>query len=329
MLMTSIGHQTGLFEAMAGLAPSTSAEIAAAAQLNERYVREWLAAMVTGRIVEYDPASKTYRLPPEHAASLTRAAGPANLAGPMVLMTDVARVEQQVIRCFREGGGVPYSEYERFDAIMAESSGRRFDALLISEMLPLVAGLVQKLEEGIDVADIGCGSGRAINIMAKAFTNSRFFGYDFGVEAIGTAKAEATSLGAANATFIVRDVADLGERDRFDLITAFDAIHDQARPDLVLKAIYDALRPGGAFLCADFYASSNLEENLDHPSGPMMYTVSTMHCMTVSLALGGMGLGTAWGRHLAVEMMKAAGFPDVSVHRIREDRVNSYYIAQK
>jgi SAM-dependent methyltransferase len=285
--------------------------------------------MVTGRIVDYDPEERTYHLPPEHAASLTRSAGPANLAGPMVLMTDVARVEQQIVRCFREGGGVPYSEFERFDAIMAESSGRRFDALLLQEILPLIPGLVERLETGIDVADIGCGSGRAINLMAKAFPNSRHVGYDFGADAIATANAEAAELGVANATFVVRDVAELDEMNRFDLITAFDAIHDQARPDLVLKGIYDALRPGGAFLCADFYASSNLEENLDHPSGPMMYTISTMHCMTVSLALGGMGLGTAWGRQLAVEMMKAAGFPDVSVHRIREDRVNSYYIATK
>lgn len=328
MFMTSIGHQTGLFDAMARLPAGTSPQIANATGLDERYVREWLAAMVVGRIVDYDSSAQTYALPTEHAAWLTRAAGPANMASPMVLLTDAARVEQEVVRCFREGGGVPYSSYDRFHALMAETSGRRFDHGLLSEVLPL-AGVVQRLQQGIDVADVGCGSGHAINIMARAFPNSRFVDYDFGAEVIETATAEASTLGLQNASFRERDVAFLGETERFDLVTAFDAIHDQARPDLVLKCIYDGLRPGGTFVCVDVAASSRLEENMDHPVAPFLYTISTMHCMTVSLALGGMGLGTMWGEQRAVEMMQEAGFGDVETRRLPSDRFNNYYVAVK
>jgi SAM-dependent methyltransferase len=328
MFMTSIGHQTGLFDVMAGLPASTSQRIADAARLDERYVREWLAAMAVGNIVNYDAAAQTYALPAEHAAWLTRAAGPANMASPMVLLTDAARVEQEVVRCFREGGGVPYSSYDRFHALMAETSGRRFDHGLLAEVLPL-AGVVERLRQGIDVLDIGCGSGHAINLMAREFPKSRFVGYDFGAEVIETATAEASALALQNVRFLERDVAYLGEREAFDFVTAFDAIHDQARPDLVVRCAYDALCPGGTFLCVDVAASSRLEENMDHPVAPFLYTISTMHCMTVSLALDGMGLGTMWGEQRAVEMMQEAGFGEIEVRRLPSDRFNNYYVAVK
>jgi SAM-dependent methyltransferase len=329
MYMISVGHQTGLFDAMSTLTPSTSEQVAEAAGLNERYVREWLGAMVTGRIVEHEPSTRSYWLPPEHAASLTRAAGFRNLSVTAMILTALATVEQPVVRCFQEGGGVPYAAFERFDEIMAEVSARRFDAGLLTEAVPAVDGLKQQLESGIDAADVGCGQGRAVCILAEAFPASRFVGYDFSEDAVALASAEATAKGLKNAAFEVRDVTYLGQSGRFDFITAFDAIHDQARPDLVLRGIYDALKPGGTFLCVDFAASSNLEDNMALPGAPMTYTISTMHCMTVSLALGGMGLGTVWGEQKAVEMMKAAGFVSVEVKRLPSDRVNNHYIARK
>ena len=123
--------------------------------------------------------------------------------------------------------------------------------------------------------------------------------------------------------------ARLGEAGRFDFITTFDAVHDQARPDLVLAAIADALRPGGVYLCVDTAASSALAENLDHPLGPFLYTVSCMHCMTVSLADGGMGLGTMWGEQTARTMLAEAGFTSVTAARLDSDFLNSYLIASK
>ncbi len=328
-LLTSIGHQTGLFDTMAGQPPSTSQQVADAAKLNERYVREWLGAMVTGRIVEYDPVGRTYRLPPEHAAALTRAAGPDNLGPLMQFIPLLAQVEEGVIESFRNGGGVPYSAYPKFQQLMSEESARVFDATLVDVTLPLVPGLVERLRSGIDVLDVGCGSGHAINLMAQAFPNSRLMGYDFSAEGVAAGSAEATAMGLSNARFEVKDVAALDEPSRYDFITAFDAIHDQAQPTNVLKAIADALRPDGAFLMVDIAASSNIEENIEHPLGPALYMFSTMHCMTVSLALNGEGLGTVWGEQIARQKLADAGFTKVEVKQVPDDILNSYYIATK
>jgi SAM-dependent methyltransferase len=328
-LMVSLGHKTGLFDTMAGLPPSTSQQIASAAGLNERYVRECLGALVTGRIVEYDSAGKTYRLPPEHAVSLTRAAGPNNLAALMQFTALMGLVEDKVADSFRKGGGVPYSEYPAFQRLMAESSAQVRDVTLIDAILPLVPGLTELLEKGIDVADVGCGAGHDINLMAKAFPNSRFIGYDFSEEGVATGKAEANMMGLSNAEFEVKDAATLDGSRQFDLITVFDAIHDQAQPAQVLQGISDALRPDGVFICVDIAASSRLEENMDHPLGPMLYGISTMHCMTVSLALGGAGLGTVWGTQLAHQMMKDAGFKQIDTKSVEGDTFNAYYIARK
>jgi ubiquinone/menaquinone biosynthesis C-methylase UbiE len=328
-LMTSLGHRTGLFDVMDGLPASTSEQIAGAASLNERYVREWLGAMVTGGIVEYDPNDATYTLPAEHAAHLTRAAGPGNLAAFSEVIPMLAPVQDKLEVVFRAGGGLPYSEYARFHDFMAEISGQRDDGILIDGTLNLVPGLKDRLASGIDVADVGCGSGHAINLMAQAFPTSRFTGIDFSEEGIANGKAEAASLGLENASFVLEDAATLAGPPSYDLITTFDSVHDQARPDLVLKGIADSLRPGGTYLCVDIQASSDVAKNLDHPLAPMIYTVSTMHCMTVSLALDGMGLGAAWGNEKATEMIAAAGFTDIDVKNVEGDIMNAYYIATK
>jgi SAM-dependent methyltransferase len=328
-MMVSVGHRTGLFDTMAGLPPADSQTIADAAGLQERYVREWLGAMVTGQIVELDPVAGTYRLPPEHAAMVTRAAGPDNFASFAQFVAMLGKVEDGIVDAFREGGGVPYSEYPEFQRLMAEESAQVFDAVLVDVVLPLVPGLVERLQEGIDVADVGCGQGHAINLMAKAFPQSRFVGYDFSEEGITAGRDEASSLGLANARFEVKDAATLDGPPAFDLITTFDAVHDQADPARVLKGIAEALRPGGVYLCVDIQASSHVHENVDHPLGPFLYTVSCMHCMTVSLALDGEGLGAAWGQQKAEEMMRDAGFTEIDVKTVEGDIINNYYIARK
>ncbi len=328
-LMTSIGHQVGLFDAMADQPPATSQQIAEAAGLNERYVREWLGAMVTGQVVDYNPADATYSLPPEHAAWLTRAAGINNLAIQAQYIPLLAQVEDPIIECFRNGGGVPYSAYPRFQRLMAEDSAAIHDAALIDTILPLVPGLRERLQSGIEVADIGCGRGHAINLMAQAFPKSRFVGYDFSEEGIRAGRNEAHGLGLTNAQFEVRDVTRLDMQEQFDLITAFDVIHDQAQPAQVLQGIADALRAEGVFLMVDIGASSNLHENMDFMLAPFMYTISCMHCMTVSLALNGAGLGAMWGEQKARHMLAEAGFTRVEVKQIEGDLFNNYYIAAK
>jgi 2-polyprenyl-3-methyl-5-hydroxy-6-metoxy-1,4-benzoquinol methylase len=328
-ILLSIGHQTGLLDTMAGLAPATSAQIADAAGLNERYVREWLGGMTTGRVVEYDADTATYSLPAHRAGVLTRAAGPQNLAVVAQFLPLLGEVEQKIIGCFRAGGGLPYSEFPRFHQLMAEESGAVFDATLVDVVLPLVDGLPDRLRAGVDVADFGCGSGHAINVMAQAFGASRFTGIDFSEQAIATGIREAAERGLTNATFESHDLPELNKAEAYDVITVFDAIHDQAQPARVLENIYRALRPGGVLLMADIKASSRLEENVGAPMSTYLYTTSLMHCMTVSLALDGAGLGTAWGTQLAVKMLGDAGFDDVRVAEIEADPINNYYLAFK
>jgi len=327
-LLTSVGHQTGLFEEMAVLPPATSREVADAAGLDERYVREWLGGMTTAGVVRYDPATAAYHLPPEHAAVLTAAAGPNNIAILMQHVSMMGEVEKRTVERFRTGGGLTYADYPHFHRNMAETSAAVHDAALVDGILPLAPGLVEGLESGIDLADIGCGSGHAVNIMAAAFPRSRFTGYDFVERAILDARAEAERLGLTNVRFEVVDVARLHAVERYDAITAFDAIHDQAHPATVLANIRRALRPGGTFLMVDINASSNVEDNVAIPWGAYLYAISTFHCMSVSLGLGGDGLGTVWGRQLALSMLADAGFSDVEAKEVEADPFNAYFVAR-
>jgi 2-polyprenyl-3-methyl-5-hydroxy-6-metoxy-1,4-benzoquinol methylase len=326
-IMTSIGHRTGLFDAMAGLAPSTSEQIASAAGLNERYVREWLGAMAVGGTVEHDAESGTYFLPPEHAAWLTRAATPNNIAVTTQFIPLMGSVEDGIVESFKEGGGLPYSAFPRFHEVMAEDSGQTVVAALTEAILPLVPGLTERLEEGMDVLDVGSGSGRALNLLARTFPNSRFTGYDISEEAI--ARAEAEAQGLTNVRFEIKDAATLDEKERYDLITTFDAIHDQAKPAAVLEGIARALKPDGIYLMQDIAGSSHVHNNMEHPLGTLLYTISTMHCMTVSLSQGGDGLGTMWGEEKAREMLREAGFAKVEVKQLPHDFANSYYVVTK
>jgi SAM-dependent methyltransferase len=327
-LMCSVGYRTGLFETMAKLPPSTSEEIARAANLNERYVREWLGSVATGGIVTLDPAANKYSLLAEHAMSLTAAAGPGNLALMTQFVSQFGNVEDEIVESFHNGGGVPYSRFHGFQRLQAELTASIFDLALIPVTLELVPGIKDRLRDGIDVADVGCGAGHALNLMAKEYPNSRFVGYDFSEEGVAAGRKEAETLGLSNARFEVKDVATLDGSVKFDLITVFDAIHDQAKPRTVLKGIHDSLKDGGVFLCSDIHANSNVADNMGHPMAPMMYMVSTFHCMTVSLALGGEGLGTMWGEQKALELFAEAGFSDVRIEHVEGDPMNSYYIAR-
>jgi hypothetical protein len=245
MVMVEVGRRVGLFDTLAGLGPASSAEIAARGGLSERYVREWLGAMVCGGLIEYDVATGTYRLPPEHAASLT-GEHTRNFATVAEMLPLLMRVIPDMTEAFRTGAGVPYSAYQPdFTGVMDRRSRPRYD-----------------------------------------------------------------------------DAAR-----PFDLITAFDAIHDQADPAGVLRRIRGLLAPDGVFVMLDVCASSHLAENVGVPMAPYLYTVSTMHCMSVSLAGGGPGLGAAWGHQVATRMLEEAGFQEVRLFE-RVDPVNSLYVAR-
>jgi 2-polyprenyl-3-methyl-5-hydroxy-6-metoxy-1,4-benzoquinol methylase len=216
---------------------------------------------------------------------------------------------------------------------MAEDSGQTVLAALDAHILPLLGEEVfDKLRSGVRVLDIGCGRGKALLHLAARFPNSEFVGYDLSQEALAAAHQSAVRSGLSNTGFFQRDLSDFGktaESGAFDLVTAFDAIHDQASPQSVLEGVFTTLKAGGTFLMQDIRASSHLENNLDHPIAPLLYTLSTMHCMTVSLAQGGAGLGTMWGEERAVEMLRKAGFEEITTHQLVHDFQNNFYVMQK
>jgi SAM-dependent methyltransferase len=327
-LMIDVASRTGLLEALAA-GDGTSADLADRAGLVERYVRECLGALVTGGIVEYDPATRRYALPPEYAVCLT-GPGSLNLTPLARLNTLLARHVDGVTQAFREGGGVPYEEFrpEFTDVVDAANRGL-LDEQLTAGILPATGALPARLEVGTRVADIGCGTGHAVNLLARAYPRSSFVGYDLAADAIARARAEAAEWGLANASFDVRDVRQLPTDPPFGAVFAFDAIHDQADPAGILARVHAALEPGGVFVMVDFKAASALEDNVGNPLAPWIYGVSTLHCLTVSLAQGGAGLGTAWGEQLARQMLAEAGFVDVTVHDVPDDPLDAVYVAHK
>ncbi|MFO7571397.1 MAG: class I SAM-dependent methyltransferase [Gaiellaceae bacterium] len=331
MVMTSVGHRAGLFDALAALDAATSHELAGAANLDERYVREWLGAMVTGRIVEVDPDSGRYWLPAEHAAWLTRAASPDNLAVEAQWITTLSAVEDDILECFQNGGGVPYQRFDRFHEVMAEESAQTVLSVLFSHLLPLIPGMPERLEAGASLLDLGCGRGRALVMLAERFPASTFLGYDLSAEATAFASAQAVERGLANVRFEQRDLSTFdrdAEPESFDYVATFDAVHDQARPLAMLRGIRRALKPEGVYLMQDIQGSSHVHENIDHPGAPLLYMISCMHCMTVSLAQGGDGLGAMWGEQKARELLAEAGFSSVDVHLLDHDPFNAYFVVR-
>jgi ubiquinone/menaquinone biosynthesis C-methylase UbiE len=331
-LMISIGHRTGLFDAMRDRPPMTSAEIASATGLHERYIREWLGAMVTGGIVEVNAETTQYRLPPEHAACLTRPAGADNIAVFAQYIPLLAIVEDDIIECFRKGGGVPYSRYPRFHEVMAEDSGQSVVSSLESHILPLVPGLAERLTAGIRMLDVGCGSGRVLVRLASLFPKSRFVGVDLSEEALSRGRREAAQAKLANATFIQRDLSDFHERAEpgaFDFVTTFDAVHDQSRPLNVLKGIHRTLADDGVYLMQEIKGTSHVDRDSQYPLATLLYTISCMHCMTVSLAQGGEGLGAMWGEEKVRDYLARAGFSSVVKHELAHDIQNDWYVARK
>jgi ubiquinone/menaquinone biosynthesis C-methylase UbiE len=331
-LMVSVGHRTGLLDVMSKSPPATSEEIAVQAGLNERYVREWLGAMVTARVVEIDPTSMGFWLPAEHAAFLTRAAAADNMAVFAQYIAMFGCVEDDIVECFRNGGGVPYEKFPRLHEVMAEESGQFVRSSLESLILPLVPGLTDRLGKGIRVLDVGCGRGRVMNRLAEMYPRSRFTGMDLSTDAIGFARDEAAKKNLNNIEFVAVDLSNFDESaepESFDFATTFDAIHDQAKPLNVLKGIHRALKPDGVYLMQDISGTSHVDKDIEHPIGTFLYTCSCMHCMTVSLAQGGEGLGTMWGEEKTRQYLQRAGFRSITTHRLAHDIQNNWYVVMK
>lgn len=335
-LAIAIGYRTGLFEAMAALnAPASAADIAAAAGLHPRYVREWLGIMTTGRIVELSPASATtarYHLPSVHADFLCRHGDETNFAvytQEIPLLTQCAM--DPVISAFASGAGVPYRHYPRFQAFMNELARAKHETMLVEEFLPSVdrGRLLERLQRGIVVCDLGCGEGVALNRMAEAFPESRFVGLDIDPNALAVGRKAAREKGLTNATFIQQDATRIREdpslAGAFHYITAFDSIHDQSAPLEALRNIRYALASDGIFSMIDIAAGSEHRDNLEHPMGPFLYCVSLLHCLPVGLVDAGAGLGMMWGTEQALELLGQAGFTEIKLLEMEFDPFNRHY----
>lgn len=326
-LLVDVGHRAGLFEAAAGAGPLTSSELTDRITGSERHVREWLGGVTTAGIFTYDPATQTYELPAVHAAVLTGATS-SNIAPMLSGLALLGNHVPAVSRTLVEGGGIPYSAYRpAFTTCMDQIMRRVYDDALLDGYIGQVPGLPELLVEGSRVADIGCGTGHTTNLLARAFPHSTFVGIDLADDAIELARAEALQWDLQNVTFEIGDVAEL--TGPYDVVVAFDCIHDQARPADVLAAVRRALSPDGVFAAVDVAAESHLEDNLDNPLVPYFFTTSLFHCMQVSLAEGGTGLGTCWGRQTAVRMLEEAGFDDVAiVETPPSDPMNAIFVGR-
>lgn len=339
-LAMAVGYRARLFDVMDTFdSPQTVSVIAEKANLNARYVGEWLGVMVCGGIVELSEdkeGSDCFYLPKAHGDVLTRRAGNANLGvytQEIPLLTTCAL--KPVLDGFRTGKGVDYTHYPKFHDFMAQLANAKHRQVLVDVFLPSVdhGRIVRQLETGIRVCDLGCAEGIAVMLMAAAFPNSSFVGIDISAAAIEKARAESERKGLKNLAFLELDAAALrGNQDleqSFDYVTAFDAVHDQARPLEALKGVYSMLKKDGTFSMIDIAAESRLADNRDHPMGSFLYTVSLMHCMPVGMVDGGTGLGMMWGRQRAFEMLKTAGFARVEVAEIPDDPFNFHYLCRK
>ncbi|HEX7831941.1 MAG TPA: methyltransferase domain-containing protein [Thermoanaerobaculia bacterium] len=314
-LMISIGHRTGLFDALAVLPPSTSHDIASTAGLAERHVREWLAAMVAAHIVDYEPRTGTYFLPIEYAAVLSRSAGADSMAPAAQLVSLLGSMEDLVVTAFRSGGGVTPEAYDHVNELMAVEKWQGFDDTAVEAMLEMLPGMRDRLVKGAVVLDVGCGNGAMLIAMARMFPRSAFRGYDLSGEAIARACDRVEESGLRNIEFAVGDGASIEEPHSYDLVFALESIHEHGFPRVALRHIAAALKRDGLFVMQEVAITSQLARAVDHPFAPMLYTISAMHSVPVALAQDGEAFGRMWGEERAMQLLVEAGFRSVRIER--------------
>jgi SAM-dependent methyltransferase len=291
-MLAALGDRLGLFKALAAGGPATSADLASRAGIDERYAREWLGGMTNAGYLTHDPATGRFTLPAEHAPALAEEGGPFFFGGAYEMLLALGTVYDPLTDAFRRGGGVPQASYDaRFFEGMERFTAGWFNNSLLQAWLPALPDVRARLERGAELADVGCGRGRALVRLAEAFPNSRFVGYDVFPPSVDAAQAAAVHAGVADRVrFEVRDVSAALPRP-FDVITTFDVVHDAVDPLGLLRSIRDSLAPEGIYVCLDMNCSDHLEEN-NGPIGALFHGISTLYCMTTSLANGGAGLGT-------------------------------------
>jgi SAM-dependent methyltransferase len=308
-VMVSLGDRLGLYDALNGAGPLSAAEVAERSGCAERYVREWLNSQVAAGYLEYDPSAATYHLPPEHAAVLADRNSPTLLTPAFNIPASMWHDEEQAIRAFRTGEGVPWgAHHERLFCGVAAFYRNAYDASLVPEWLPALDGVVERLEAGAKVADVGCGHGHSTVLMAQAYPNSRFHGIDPHEASIAAARKNAVEAGVADrVTFAGGTAADYAE-DGFDLICFFDALHDLGDPVGAARHARSALADGGTVMLVEPYAADGVEDNTG-PISRAYYSASTTLCTAHALSEnGGHALGAQAGESRLRDVFAEAGF---------------------
>lgn len=309
--LSAIADRLGLWQHLAAGGPATSAEFAARAAIDERYAREWLAAMACQGYVGYDDGSKRFAMTPEQAFVLVNADSPVYLGSFVAMTPPMWRNIDRLTAAFQHGGGVPQAEFgDEFWCGFERFTRPGFKNNLVQDWLPALPQADAALRAGGSVADIGCGNGQALLYLAQGYPNARLVGYDSYAPAIVAANANARAMGLADRVrFEVGDVTQ-GLPDSFDLITVFDVVHDLPQPRPAMREIKKALKPDGTCFVLEFNFSGDLQQNIDHPLGigAFGYSVSTNYCMTQALAVGGEGTGTCMGEAKLREFAAEGGF---------------------
>lgn len=340
-LMVSIGHKTGLFETMAALPPVTSVELASSAQLHERYVREWLASMYVGGIVNMEDeidggdaeTEDRFYLPAENAAFLTWGRGPENVAVLSQYISILSSFEAKTVDCFRSGGGIDAREFGELKSIMAADAAQTVASSLIDSILPLQKGsLIQDLRAGIDVLDIECGTGVNLLTMAKEFPLSWFTGYDASPANIAIAKEAASRGSLRNVRFKLMEITNSTELSAYDLVTCFGSLVETGEICKVVSRAHQALRSDGTLLIQDIASSSNAKANRSHPAGPLMYAISVIFSVPTCIFKTGReeeALGMMWGNDRVLQLLRSTGFKCDGPRMLADDHCNVFFFCTR
>ena len=303
-----IGQKLGLYKALASGEPITPAELAQKTSTNERYVREWLINQAASGYVDYDPASGRYSLAPEQATALTDENSPFYVGGGFYVIKAMTHAVSRIEDSFKNGGGILWGEHDPDLFVGTERFFRPgYAAHLIASWIPSLTGVKEKLEAGGKVADIGCGHGSSTIIMAQAYPNSRFWGFDNHEKSIETAQQRAKDAGVSDRiTFAVANASELPD-EQFDMVAFFDCLHDMGDPTGACKRAYEVLDANGSALIVEPMAGNTVEENFNI-IGRTFAGASTLCCTANSMALGGPALGAVAPESAIRDVVMAGGF---------------------
>lgn len=326
--VSSVGLQLGLYDTLNAMGAATSEEVASQAGLHERWVREWLRHQATNQQLEYDQDTDKFILSPEGAAVLCNSDHPFYFAAGYEAVMLMRKAADHLPSAFRTGLGMSYDDHGEGCACNIEKLNHYVPKYeLVPNILPQLDGIVARLQEGINVSDVGCGAGFALIVMAKAFPQSHFTGYEISQHAIDRARRNVREAGLTNVNILDSREDPIPQDGSFSLMTTFDVVHDSPRPDRLISDIYGALAKDGTWLCSDIRSFPQFGDNLtDNPNAALMYGFSMLVCLSSAMSEpDGKGLGTlGFNIDVAQEMSAAAGFT-----RFRkleyENAMNSYY----